>query len=60
LLPEGATGKEYSKKIAGLFTNDAAYQQMSRSSRKLFEEKLNWDAFGNSFVKWLQDNGIMR
>lgn len=60
LLPEGATGKEYAKKAAELFSDEVVYQQMSRSSRKLFEEKLNWDAFGNSLMQWLQDKGIMR
>ncbi len=60
LMPNHATGKEYAKKITELFSNDERYYKMSKSSRKLFEEQLNWETFGQNFKKFIQEKEIIR
>ena len=41
-----APASEYAERIAGIFNDyEKAYIPLSISSRKLFEEELNWDAF---------------
>jgi len=59
LMPYNASGKDYAKKIMELFSNDELYSTMSKSSRKLFEEKLNWDSFSRNFKKVMQDKKII-
>jgi glycosyltransferase involved in cell wall biosynthesis len=48
-LPLSATADEYADKISGLFADEEKYRQLSISSRKKFEEELNWDAWGRTF-----------
>jgi glycosyltransferase involved in cell wall biosynthesis len=59
LMPEKASGKDYAEKIAGLFRNEELYLQMSKSSRELFEKKLNWDVFGEELKKLLSERKIV-
>ncbi len=59
LMPFEAGGKEYAKKISEWFSNDDLYAKMSKSSRKIFEEKLNWDVFGECFKKILLERNII-
>ena len=58
LMPYQARGIEYAEKITELFSYDDMYPKMSINSRKLFEEKLNWDAFGQNFAKLLESKRI--
>jgi len=46
LLPYYATGIEYAKVINAVYNNDEKYYSMIKSSRELYESKLNWDAWG--------------
>lgn len=48
-LPLAANTDEYAKLILDLFTNDERYQRLCISSRKKYEEVLNWDSWGRSF-----------
>jgi glycosyltransferase involved in cell wall biosynthesis len=48
-LPLSATGADYAGKIQELFANDEAYEQLCTSSRKKYEEELNWDSWGKTF-----------
>ena len=48
-LPLAANADEYAKLIHDLFTNDERYQRLCISSRKKYEEVLNWDSWGRSF-----------
>jgi len=48
-LPTEATAADYAEKIAELFFDDAAYRQLSKNSRKKFEEELNWEHWGKTF-----------
>jgi glycosyltransferase involved in cell wall biosynthesis len=44
-----ATAGEYANKIQELFLNDEKYLQLCISSRKKYEDELNWGAWGKSF-----------
>jgi glycosyltransferase involved in cell wall biosynthesis len=46
LLPISATGSDYAKVIYDIYRDDSRYYEMVKSSRKAFEERLNWDAWG--------------
>jgi len=41
--------QEYAEQIASLFKNPQQLQQLKLSSRKLFDELLNWNHWGHSF-----------
>jgi len=45
-LPVNAGGSDYAQKIAEIFTDKTAYQNLKKSSRALFDNSLNWDAWG--------------
>lgn len=45
MLPEDARGFDYAKLIKELYKHDEKYYQLVRSSRKTFDEKLNWDSW---------------
>lgn len=59
LLPENASGADYARKIAALWNQEEAYLQMRRSSRQLFEQKLNWDSFGEKLVAALRERKLI-
>lgn len=44
-----AGGKEYAEKILELLSDEKKYFSLKESSRKLFEDKLNWDAWARTF-----------
>jgi glycosyltransferase involved in cell wall biosynthesis len=46
LLSPSASGKEYADRIAEIFSDDARYNCMVRSSRAEYDKKLNWDTWG--------------
>ena len=48
-LPLIATADKYADKIQELYTNDEGYQKLCISSRKKYEEDLNWDSWGKTF-----------
>jgi glycosyltransferase involved in cell wall biosynthesis len=48
LLPERSQPEDYAAKIADIWLDKNKYRQLSRSSRKLYQEKLNWDAWAES------------
>jgi glycosyltransferase involved in cell wall biosynthesis len=48
-LPLAATAADYAGKIQALFANEEAFQQLCISSRKKYEEELNWDNWGKTF-----------
>jgi glycosyltransferase involved in cell wall biosynthesis len=48
LLPEGATGKDYALVIAKIWKNPVEYKALQQTSRELFEQSRNWDAWANS------------
>jgi len=43
MLPYDAGAADYAKLIAKIYSDDARYYELCRSSRKAFEERLNWD-----------------
>ena len=45
-LPYTARGNEYAQLIAKVYTDDRCYANLVRSSREMFESRLNWDAWG--------------
>lgn len=53
-LSLAADGKEYADAIGKVLANPALYQQLRLNSRNLYEEKLNWDAWGTAVGKLLQ------
>lgn len=46
LLPLHARGHEYAQVIARLYQDEQSYNDLVRSSRKAFDDRLNWDAWG--------------
>ena len=48
LLPTSARGDAYAQIIAERFRDQVQYQSMRRRSRQIFEERLNWDAWGQA------------
>jgi glycosyltransferase involved in cell wall biosynthesis len=53
LLPPGSEPAAYAALIANLFTDHARYQALVRSSRTMFEEHLNWDAWGRRMSEYI-------
>ncbi len=49
LLPENSDADAYVEKIVNLINNPSKYEEMSKNSRKYFEEELDWKNFGNNF-----------
>jgi glycosyltransferase involved in cell wall biosynthesis len=47
LLSQEAGADEYAKKIANIFNNKEEYYELKKNCRKRFNEKLNWDQWGN-------------
>lgn len=48
-LPLAAGANDYAQKITAIFSDDAMYHQLCNSSRKKYEEELNWDSWGKAF-----------
>jgi glycosyltransferase involved in cell wall biosynthesis len=48
LLPADATGRTYCEKILSIVQSPRAYEELVRSSRGAYEDKLNWDAWGRA------------
>lgn len=48
LMPLDADGTRYAEKIAAIVGDPGVFQELVRSSRRAFEETLNWDHWGKS------------
>ena len=57
-LPLQAGGADYADLIAGIFTDREKYHQLIISSRKRFDEELNWKKFAENFCLVLQQHAI--
>lgn len=55
LLPIDARGKEYAEMIATLYRDEQRYQNLVRTSRAAFDERLNWDAWGAKVSKLIEE-----
>jgi len=53
MLPMSARGPEYAKLISEIWTDRDRYSELTRSSRKAFDERLNWDTWANAVGKLL-------
>lgn len=53
LLPENASGTDYAEKIVSLISDREKLNSLQISSRKLFDDKLNWNAWGEAVAKQL-------
>jgi glycosyltransferase involved in cell wall biosynthesis len=53
-LPFGATGKDYADKIVSIYSNKERYHKLIVSSRKRFEDQLNWDKWAEKFIGFYQ------
>lgn len=47
---------EFGEKIINIYCSDEKYYNLIRSSRKYFEERLNWDVWGANLKNILDDN----
>lgn len=54
MLPLEARGTEYAELIASIYHDEDWYTEMVKASRKAFEERLNWDAWGKAVRDILQ------
>ncbi len=48
LLPESATGKQFAQKIMEVLADGDLYSDLVKGSRRMYEERLNWDAWGKA------------
>jgi Glycosyl transferases group 1/Domain of unknown function (DUF4277) len=55
LLPLSARGVEYAALIAEVYSDDQCYARLVQSSRAAFDDGLNWDAWGSSIQKFLNE-----
>jgi glycosyltransferase involved in cell wall biosynthesis len=53
-LPPEANGETYANVIARLFSDKDEMARLKKSSRQYYEEKLNWNAWGNRFAEIAQ------
>lgn len=53
-LPLQAAADTYAEKISQLLADKQAMQNLKLSSRKYYEEKLNWDLWGNQFQQFAE------
>ena len=50
-LPLAAGAADYALRINQLWNNQQELTQLKQQSRQLFEQELNWDAWGEAFKK---------
>ena len=55
MLPLDARGSEYAKIITEVYPDDQRYAELVASSRAAFDDRLNWDAWGTSVKKLLDE-----
>lgn len=55
LLPLSARGAEYAQVIAEIYRDKERYADLVRSSRAAFDQRLNWDAWGNSLSRLMTE-----
>ena len=55
MLPPSARGAEYAALIAEVYRDDQRYAQLVQTSRAAFDNRLNWDAWGTSVKKLLDE-----
>jgi len=49
-LPLAARGDEYARLIKEIYCDDDRYYALVKSSRRAFEERLNWDSWGHAMA----------
>lgn len=54
-LPVTAEGEEYAKIISAIYSDKKRYHELISSSRKRFEEHLNWDKWAENFLKFYKE-----
>jgi glycosyltransferase involved in cell wall biosynthesis len=54
MLPLAASGTDYAEIISRLYQDEEAYASLVRGSRKMYDEQLNWDVWGETVC------GLMR
>ncbi|MDQ6659833.1 MAG: glycosyltransferase family 4 protein [Chloroflexota bacterium] len=55
MLPFEARGLEYAKVIAEMYQNEQRYAELVKSSRAAFDDKLNWDAWGTTMKRLIDE-----
>ena len=55
MLPVSARGAAYAQVIARLYQDDQRYAELVKSSRATFDHRLNWDAWGTTVKKLLDE-----
>ncbi|MFL5587625.1 MAG: glycosyltransferase family 4 protein [Ktedonobacteraceae bacterium] len=55
VLPFEVRGNAYARVIAELYQDEQRYRQLAQSSRAVFDERLNWDAWGKAVHAIMQE-----
>lgn len=55
MLPPNARGLEYAELIASIYRDDRRYEELVKSSRAAFENRLNWDAWGKTVTNLIHE-----
>jgi glycosyltransferase involved in cell wall biosynthesis len=50
LMPAGASAAEWSGRILDMLADGASYRELCRTSRRLYEERLNWGAWARAIA----------
>jgi len=51
MFPLSASGEDYAKCIAEIFSDSVRYKQLSESAREEYDHRLNWNSWANSFYR---------
>lgn len=55
MLPRSASGEEYAHLIAQTISDPSTYQQLVHSSRREYDQRLNWDKWGEKMYQIISD-----
>jgi glycosyltransferase involved in cell wall biosynthesis len=54
LLPPSARAEDFAERLCRLWTDGHCYRAYSQASRRLFEERFNWEQWGRTMTEWLR------
>lgn len=55
LMPKDATGRDYADAIFGIYRDAAGYRELCRTSRREFDDRLNWDTWGGEVTRLMAE-----
>ncbi len=59
MLPLSARGTDYARVISKAYRDGQCYRELVKSSRAVFNEKLNWEAWAKSLKRLIDESGVV-